>query len=206
MVHRIDTPTAVANVNGPGRTGFIKGNASTSTPATRVSPAWFNDMQESVCRVVERFLGALEKGNGEQMADAIDARIDEKIGEIALPSLEGYLRADTAATLTAGYFTAPVVVAIAGGHAVLDVAEGNVFTIAVTADFTLDFPAGMAGKAGMMLVVATQDGTGRTLTLASGLTLAAGEWSITPGAVNLLWITSDGSGTVLDVVISQRGA
>lgn len=188
-----------------------EGRFTDGTPDGSVKPSldtadWANAVTDSILLVQDWTGEAPDEADITQLARGIDARIDEKIGEIALPSLDGYLQGDTAATLTAGFWTAPVVVAIAGGHAVLDVADGNVFTIAVTADFTLDFPAGMAGKAGMMLVVATQDGTGRTLTLASGLTLAAGEWSITPGAVNLLWITSDGSGTVLDVVISQRGA
>ena len=61
-------------------------------------------------------------------------------------------------------------------------------------------------EAGMFLVVAKQDATGgRALTLASGYALSGGKWSTAANAVNLLWITSDGSGTALDVVIAQRG-
>jgi hypothetical protein len=138
--------------------------------------------------------------------DAIEAGLAAAVLS-QLPDFSGYLERDVADVLEAGFFTAPVAVAIAAGHVVLNPALGNVFTIAVDAAFTLDLVAGMAGKAGMMLLIATQDAVGgHALATAAGYHPAAGEWSTEADAVNLIWITSDGSGTALDVVIAQRGA
>lgn len=121
----------------------------------------------------------------------------------------GYLRKDTSATLESGYWTKPVPLAIVGGVATPDLAAGNVFAPAapLVASLTLAWPASLGARAGMFLLVIKQDGTGgRTLTMASGYKLAAGSWSTAANATNLLWITSDGSGAALDVVIAQRGA
>ena len=71
MVHRIDTSTAGADVNGPGRKGFINGNATTATPPTRFSAAWCNDIQENLCRVIEAAGIVLVKGDYGQLTAAI---------------------------------------------------------------------------------------------------------------------------------------
>ena len=76
MVHRIDTATSVADVNGPGRRGFIKGNSTTSTPSTRLSADWCNDLQENICRVVEAAGIELVKGDYGQLTAAIQALIN----------------------------------------------------------------------------------------------------------------------------------
>ncbi|MEW5727710.1 MAG: hypothetical protein AB1918_07785 [Pseudomonadota bacterium] len=199
---RINSANKAVDLFGAGKHGFKAGVPATGERATYMTPDWCNAVQEAPARAIERFLGPLDPADHEQLADAIEAAI-----AAALAGYVGFLRPDVAATLSAGYFTAPVPVAIAAGHAALDLDAGNVITIAVDGAFTLDFPAGLAGKAGMVLVVATQDGVGgHALTLAAGYRLASGAWDTTAGAVNLLWVTSDGGGAALDVVIAQRGA
>lgn len=125
----------------------------------------------------------------------------------AQPDMTNVLYRNVSAVVEAGFWTKPVALTVTGGVVTPDPLAGTVFTLTLTAATTLAFPAGMTGKAGMFLVVAKQDATGgHALTLASGYALAGGEWSAAANAVNLLWVTSDGSGTALDVVIAQRGA
>lgn len=125
----------------------------------------------------------------------------------AQPDMTNVLYKNVSAVLEKGFWTKPVALNAASGTVTPDLNAGNVFTVTLSSSLTLGFPADLTGKAGMFLVVAKQDATGgRTLTLASGYKLAGGNWSAKADAVNLLWVTSDGSGDVLDVVIAQRGA
>lgn len=125
----------------------------------------------------------------------------------AQPDMTNVLYKNVSAVLEKGFWTKPVALNAASGTVTPDLNAGNVFTVTLSASLTLGFPADLTGKAGMFLVVAKQDATGgRTLTLSSGYKLAGGNWSAKANATNLLWVTSDGSGDVLDVVIAQRGA
>jgi hypothetical protein len=180
---------------------YVDGNPAAGIEGSPVPAAAIEGMLREIIQVIVQ--SGLEPTGADltQLADAIELLIADAL------DLGGYLARDEADVLTAGYFTAPVAAAIAAGHVALDPAAGNVFTVAVTAPFTLDFPAGLAGKAGMILVIATQDGAGgHALTTAAGYHAAAGSWSTEANAVNLIWITSDGGGAALDVVIAQRGA
>ena len=120
----------------------------------------------------------------------------------------GFLRRAVPDVLEAGFFTKAVPLAIdEDGNVALDLEDGNAFKIAVTEPFTLELPDNAAGKAGMFMVIAVQDATGgHALATAAGYHPAGGEWSTEPDAVNLLWVTLDGSGTDFDIVIGQRGA
>ncbi|MBC7908320.1 MAG: hypothetical protein H7Y60_16455 [Rhodospirillaceae bacterium] len=132
--------------------------------------------------------------------------VDDAISA-ALPDLSNVLRRNVSSVIEAGFWSNPVALSAVAGVATPDPLAANVFTLSINTATTLGFPSGMSGRAGMMLVVVTQDATGgRVLNLAAGYHLSSGKWSTTANAVNLLWITSDGSGTALDVVISQRGA
>ena len=187
---------------------FTDGSADGSIPPSRDPAKWANDVTDTLLLIQVWTGEAPNEADLTQLKRAIDARIDAKVAAAA-PNLSGYLRASTSAVLEAGYWTKPVVLAVAGGAATPDPGAGNVFAPAapLSANLTLGFPTALAGKAGMFLVVLRQDATGgRTLTLASGYKLAGGSWSTAANAVNLLWVTSDGSGTALDVVIAQRGA
>jgi hypothetical protein len=117
-----------------------------------------------------------------------------------------HLKATRPAILKAGFYTTPVPMAIVGGHIKPDLNKGNVFTVLVTEPITLDFPDDVAGKAGMFLIYATQDEVGgHDLYTAVGYHPNGGEWSRTPNLTNLIWNSSDGSGTALDITIAQRG-
>lgn len=78
MAHRIDTATSGADVNGPGLRGFIKGSSTTSTPATRFSADWCNDLQENLCRAIEAAGIELVKGDYGQLTAAIIKMIDAR--------------------------------------------------------------------------------------------------------------------------------
>ncbi len=199
---RINTSNKAADLFGAGKHGFKGGNPATGEKATYFSPDWANQVQEEIAGVIEAAGLELDPADLTQMVDALAILVPQFAG------LSGYLRKTTSAILEAGYWTTPVPLAINAGVATPDLTEGNVFapSAPLAADLTLAVPADLAGRAGMYLVVLTQDATGgRALTLAAGHHLAGGEWSTTANAVNILWITSDGSG-LLDVVIAQRGA
>jgi hypothetical protein len=76
-MHRIDHATAIADMHGAGKAGFGGGNPTSSTPATRFTPDWANDLQENVAGPIEAVGMALDKGNGGQLLAAIQAMITE---------------------------------------------------------------------------------------------------------------------------------
>lgn len=181
---------------------FTDGSADGTIKPSLDPAAWANAVTDEILHVIRAGDIAPDEGDVGQMAQSIMSMIAAKI-----PNMAVYLRKDTSTVLEAGFWTEAVPLVLVGGTVTPDLAAGNVFTATATTNLTLAFPAGLAGRAGMMLVVITQDATGgRTLTLAPGYRVAGGSWSTTAGAVNLLWVTSDGSGAALDVVISQRGA
>jgi len=71
---RIDSANKAADLWGPGKHGFSGGNPATNTPATFLTPDWFNGVQEEICRVIE-WLGdrALIPGSNSQLADSLVA-------------------------------------------------------------------------------------------------------------------------------------
>ena len=128
-------------------------------------------------------------------------------------TVQGYdiniLKSNVSRLLTAAYYSTPQALGIAGGSVAFDMSLRNVFSLSVTADFTLAYPinpAAMPG-AGMWLIYATQDATGRNLSLASGYRLCGGEWSTNANQVNLIFVAAQSAApAVLDVWIAQRGA
>lgn len=75
MAHRIDHPTALANMHGQGKPGFSGGDPINKIPATRLTPDWTNDVQENICRVIEGAGMELVKGDGSQLATAIASMV-----------------------------------------------------------------------------------------------------------------------------------
>lgn len=72
-MHRIDSPNARPNLNGPGKTGFSDNTDLTGQDATYLSPDWFNAVQEELAGVVEASGAALNKGDNGQLLTALHA-------------------------------------------------------------------------------------------------------------------------------------
>lgn len=72
-MHRIDHITADADANGSGKAGYTGGNAATQTPATVVTPAAMNAIQEELCLAVEGAGITLSSGSNAQLLAAINA-------------------------------------------------------------------------------------------------------------------------------------
>lgn len=72
-MHRIDSPGAV-----DGR--FQNGNPAVGQQATQLTADWFNDMQENMAFAIEAAGIALEKGDPEQLRDAIIALVAGAVG------------------------------------------------------------------------------------------------------------------------------
>lgn len=68
---RIDTATAVADLFGTGKSGFTDGNPLVPTPATQLSAAFFNLLQEELCRVIEAGGGVLDGAKYDQLLTAL---------------------------------------------------------------------------------------------------------------------------------------
>ncbi len=66
-MHRID---GAGNISGQ----FTDGDPTTETPATVITAAWCNDIQENLLHVVEEAGIEPEKGRAEDLLDALDAR------------------------------------------------------------------------------------------------------------------------------------
>lgn len=71
-MHRVDAP---GNVDGL----FSDGNPAIGQQATQVRAEWLNDLQENVCTVIEEAGRALEKGNGNQLLEAIQGMVPDTI-------------------------------------------------------------------------------------------------------------------------------
>lgn len=74
-MHRIDDPDRAQDLFGPGRDGFTEGNGST-IPATVVTAAWLNDVQESIARTIEGAGDVLVKGDGDQLLEAVRSLVN----------------------------------------------------------------------------------------------------------------------------------
>lgn len=68
-MHRVDT-------EGHAAGQFQDGTPQTGQQGTILSEAWFNDLQENICTVIEDGGLVLEKGDHDQLRDAIQAMID----------------------------------------------------------------------------------------------------------------------------------
>lgn len=124
----------------------------------------------------------------------------------ALGDLSNILRRATNTTnLAAGFYVTPQVLEIVAGVVTPVFLDRNVFTVAVTEAITLANPATIPAGGGAR-IIATQDATGRALTLGSAYRIIGGEWSAEPGAVNILDFVFGGGAGLIDVDITQRGA
>jgi hypothetical protein len=68
-MHRTDAPDfAAGNL-------FTDGDPGMGVPATVIDDAWLNDIQENVCRLLEALNVTLVKGNYDQLATLLKARV-----------------------------------------------------------------------------------------------------------------------------------
>jgi hypothetical protein len=144
---------------------------------------------------------ALESGTLAVTPSGLGAALADALGSVPTDMLR---RTVSTPDLAAGFYVTPAVLAIVDGVVTPDFASRNVMTLAVTAAVTLANPATIPAG-GRALIIATQDATGRALTLGSAYRIAGGEWSADPGVVNFLDLTFGGGGGLIDVDISQRG-
>ncbi|MDO8931222.1 MAG: hypothetical protein Q7U97_02405 [Rhodocyclaceae bacterium] len=74
-MHRIDTATKSTDLFGAGKHGFKDGDKANASPATDLTAAFFNDIQENLAGVIEAAGIALVKGDYTQLRAAIQAMI-----------------------------------------------------------------------------------------------------------------------------------
>lgn len=72
-MHRVDSPGSVAGL-------FQDGNPAVGQQATQLLSAWFNDVQENLCHVIEEAGLTLDKGDETQLLAALTALIAGVVG------------------------------------------------------------------------------------------------------------------------------
>ncbi len=77
-MHRIDSATARANVNGQGKDGFHDNGDLPNQDATYFTPAWANAVQEELSNVIEEWGVSLDKANNAQLLSVLVAQFAEK--------------------------------------------------------------------------------------------------------------------------------
>jgi microcystin-dependent protein len=102
-MHRIDGPGAVNSL-------FTEGDPSVPQMATVVTAAWLNDVQENLAKVIEAAGITLQKGNFDQLRQAINQLSGSgEIGEIklwpseTLPANGDWMECDGASLLVVDY-------------------------------------------------------------------------------------------------------
>ena len=70
-MHRIDTATKAPDLFGAGKDGFKDGDKALGIPATELTAAFFNDIQENLARLVEAGGDALAKGDYSQLLNTL---------------------------------------------------------------------------------------------------------------------------------------
>lgn len=136
-MRRIDTSTAVADLFGPGKSGFGDGNPALAILATRLNAAFFNSLQEEVSNAVELAGLALDSADNTQLYEAI---------RLISSGLVTSLSADT------------VLTAAQCGLLLLDAGGGN-------RAFTL--PASTSGLGVIEMCLRRTDATANVLTIAA---------------------------------------
>ncbi len=118
---------------------------------------------------------------------------------------DDFLRRNRTDTLLKGFWSKPVPVDIADGIAELDPELGNVFDFTADKTITIKNPETMP-LGGMALIYARQDANGsRAINFGSAYSINNGQISTEGDAVNLIYLSFDGS-AVVDVHITQRAS
>lgn len=85
-MHRIDTPTAQADKFGPGKNGFTNGDPGTGRRATDLNSDMWDAVQEEICNAIEKSGAALDKGQHDQLYQAIVKLITDRVPDALLRS------------------------------------------------------------------------------------------------------------------------
>lgn len=96
-MQRINTSTKAADLHGPGKPGFRPGDPNAGVLPTQLSADWFNDFQESVCRVVEGSGRTLGAAGHDDLYLAIGAIVANAVQAAANPTGKLAMFAHTAA-------------------------------------------------------------------------------------------------------------
>lgn len=70
-MHRIYTPTAQADKFGQGKNGFTNGDPATGRRATDLNSDMWDAVQEEICNAIEKSGAVLNKGQHDQLYQAI---------------------------------------------------------------------------------------------------------------------------------------
>lgn len=85
-MQRINTSTKAADLHGPGKDGFRPGDPNAGVLPTQLSDQWFNDVQESLCRVVEESGRTLGAAGHDDLFLAIGAIVANAVQAAANPT------------------------------------------------------------------------------------------------------------------------
>lgn len=85
-MHRIDTPTAQADKFGQGKNGFTNGEPATGRRATDLNSDMWDAVQEEICNAIEKSGAVLNKGQHDQLYQAIVTLITDRVPDALLRS------------------------------------------------------------------------------------------------------------------------
>lgn len=119
---RIDTPTAVPDMFGPGKSGWRNGNKAQGIPATEFNADWPNNVQEEICNVIEAANITLNGDDKTQLLQAIRGIIS---GGLATEKVAGIARIATAAEVKDGTNDAAFVTPAKLANALKNIPQGN---------------------------------------------------------------------------------
>ncbi|CZV65286.1 Uncharacterised protein [Enterobacter cloacae] len=85
-MHRIDTPTAQTDKFGQGKNGFTNGDPATGRRATDLNSDMWDAVQEEICTAIEKSGAALNKGQHDQLYQAIVKLITDRVPDALLRS------------------------------------------------------------------------------------------------------------------------
>ncbi|HFS7511857.1 TPA: hypothetical protein ACH1Q0_003401 [Enterobacter roggenkampii] len=83
-MHRIDTPTAQADKFGQGKNGFTNGDPATGRRATDLNSDMWDAIQEEICNAIEKSGATLNKGQHDQLYQAIVKLITDRLPDALL--------------------------------------------------------------------------------------------------------------------------
>jgi hypothetical protein len=80
-MRRIDSPNRAVDLFGAGKDGF-KAAIAGVTPATELTPAWFNAVQEAIVRTIEAAGYALSASDYDQFTNAVQQLIATRVSSL----------------------------------------------------------------------------------------------------------------------------